>query len=243
MRTELKISHASSMDNGILFYSTLHKGYVAVAVIDKHGVITTEWTTIKEYKNHKSKQEHENEKKKLLKFILCASPFIIIYYILTVWMMMKGFIYGIRTFFICISFLSLSTLIITTSIEKSQSISLFRFHSAEHMVVNAYKKLKRVPTLEEIRQYSRFHRSCGTNATAVIAISSILMFACSFIPNVLFKIISMLLVNVIVIILLKCGFLSFLQIFTTVTPTETELLVAIAGMNTWLENEKIENEN
>ena len=43
-------------------------------------------------------------------------------------------------------------------------------------------------------------------------------------------------------ILWKCGKLNFLQIFTTSEPTDKELLVAIAGLSVWLENEKKEKE-
>lgn len=37
----------------------------------------------------------------------------------------------------------------------------FRFHAAEHAAINAYYDLKRVPTLEEIKEYSNFSYRCG----------------------------------------------------------------------------------
>jgi uncharacterized protein YqhQ len=38
-----------------------------------------------------------------------------------------------------------------------------RNHGAEHMVFNAYNKLKRIPTIHEATSFSRISRFCGTN--------------------------------------------------------------------------------
>lgn len=37
------------------------------------------------------------------------------------------------------------------------------FHSAEHMVINAYNKFQRIPTFEEVRNSSRISKHCGSN--------------------------------------------------------------------------------
>ena len=110
------------------------------------------------------------------------------------------------------------------------------------MIINAYKKLERVPSLEEIREFSRFSNSCGTNVITQIVLSFILMFFCTFIPNIRLMNVAILSVNFVILILLQCGFLNFLQRYTTIVPTDRELLVAISGMNVWLENEKKEKE-
>ena len=39
------------MDNGIVFYSKRHKGYLAVATVDEQGNITSKWMSKKEQKN------------------------------------------------------------------------------------------------------------------------------------------------------------------------------------------------
>lgn len=242
MRKKLKVDHAYSMNNGILFYSKRHKNYVAIASINEEGAITTEWTTIKEYKMHKSKDEKRTEMKKKIIFVLCILPFLTMFTILLEWMAIKNPIYGTRTFLIGYSLILLATFMITNSIEKKQERNYYKFHSAEHMVLNAYRKLKRIPSLEEIHQYSRFSNSCGTNTITQLVISFILIFAATFISNPFYRLIGILSVNVIVLILVQCGFLNFLQKFTTITPTDKELLVAISGMNVWLENEKKEKE-
>ncbi len=238
MRKNLKISHAEAMNNGILFYSKRHKNYVAIAFIDEQDNITTEWTTRKKSKSHKDKHEKITEMKDMFTIV----PALIILYVLVLWVMSKNPIYGIRTFLMGYSLLVLGSFIVRHTGKRREEKIWYKFHSAEHMVLNAYKKLKRVPSLEEIYQYSRFRYSCGTNQTTQIVMSFSLMFACSFIPDLSYRFIGSLSVNVIIMILLRCGFLNFLQFFTTAKPTDRELVVAIAGLTVWLENEKKEKE-
>lgn len=242
MRTKLKIDSAHSMDNGIQFYSKHHKGYVAISTVDELGNINTEWTTIRKYKKEKNKDNKIANMKKLLMFILCVLPFVTIFTLLLEWAMSKDSMLAMRFFLIGYAFMLLGGFILTTYIKSKKEKNFCKFHSAEHMVLNAYRKLKRVPSIEEIHEYSRFSNSCGTNGTTQIFISFTLMFLCTFIHNPLYRVIGMLAVNVIVLVLLKCGFLNFLQNFTTAPPTQKELVVAIAGMNLWLENEKKEKE-
>ena len=241
MRTKLKINHAEYMDNGILFYSKRHKGYVAIAIVDEIGNIKTEWTTIKKYKKEKNKHDKSADRKEFFILILCVLPFTIILSILFEWAVSKDLILGKRFLFMGFAFMLLSVFVIDAFIERKKGDG-YKFHAAEHMVTNAYRKLKRVPSLEEIRDYSRFHNSCGTNLTTQLVMNFILMFFCTFISNPLYRFIGMLSVNIILLILLLCGFLNFLQKFTTIIPTDKELSVAIAGMNVWLENEKKEKE-
>lgn len=242
MRTKLKIDHAHSMDNGIRFYSKRYKGYVAISTVDELGNINTEWTTMKKHKNGKNKINKIADTKKFFMFILCVLPVATIFAILLEWTMSKDHMLGMRFLLIGYSFMLLYSLVITTSIERKKEKNAYKFHSAEHMVLNAYRKLKRVPSIEEICEYSRFSNSCGTNATTQMIMNFTLMFLCTFIHNPLYMVIGMLAVNVIVLVLLQCGFLNFLQNFTTIPPTQKELAVAIAGMNVWLENEKKKKE-
>lgn len=239
MRTKIKTYEALSMNNGIIFYSKRHKGYATVATINEEGSITTEWTTIKKYKKEKNKNEENNEVKVISLFELGILLFVITFIILLDWLTDKNPLYGLRFALISFSIISISTFMKVTYTERKQKNS-YKFHSAEHMVLNAYRKLKRVPSLEEIHQYSRFSNYCGTNKVTDWFMSFTLMFVCSFIPNLLYMIIAMIAVNVIVWILIHCGFLNFLQLFSTITPTNRELLVAIEGMKVWLENEKRE---
>ncbi len=242
MRTKLKINHAESMDDGIRFYSKRHKGYVAISTVDEVGNIKTEWTTMKKYEKEKNKNDKSADRKKIFIFILYVLPFFTIFAILLVWATSKDPMLGMRIFFLGYASMLLGEFVIITYIERRKMKNAYKFHSAEHMVLNAYRKLKRVPTIEEIHQYSRFSNSCGTNGTTLMVMDFTLMSLCTFIRNPLYCFIGMLFVQIIVFILLQCGFLNFLQEFTTIIPTDKELNVAIAGMNVWFENEKKKKE-
>lgn len=232
MRTKLRIVHAESKDNGIYFYSNRHKGHVAIATIDEKGEIKTNWTTVKEEKKNKSNEE------KIKDFFLVLS---VIFFVLLIQLIMnKNPFLGIRIFLIGFSLMLILQFIINNS--KKTKDDTYKFHSAEHMVCNAYKKLGRVPSIEESKQYSLFSNSCSTNLTTQFVIAFVLMFICTFIPNALYRILGMVCVNVIVFLLVKLGYLNFLQKFTTKIPTEKELAVAIEGMKLWLENEKKDEE-
>ena len=52
--------------------------------------------------------------------------------------------------------------------------SFSRFHSAEHMGAKAAFKLKRAPTLEEIKQESRYDPKCSTVVTIALMFKSVL---------------------------------------------------------------------
>lgn len=243
MRTKLQIKHAYSMDNGIIFYSKRHKGYAVISTVDEFDEIRTEWTKMEKYKKENDEQNKIDYIIEKIIRILCVLTFAIIFLILLDWVISQYSILGIRFLLIGGVIIMLSTFFIGNCIERKIEKNVYKFHSAEHMVINAYIKLKRVPSLEEIRKYSRFNNYCGTNVTTQIVISLTLMFFCTFFNNPLYRHIGMIFSNVIVLILLECGFLNFLQKFTTDVPTDKELLVAISGMNVWIENEKMEKEN
>ena len=234
MRTKLKVDHARFMGNGILFYSKRHEGYIAVSIVDEMGNIKTEWTTIEKYRKEKNKSNKIENAKKIL--ILSFLPFSLIFsLVLDRVIISKGPIWGIRFLFIFFAFIILYMFVMYIVIEKKIEKNIFKFHSAEHMVLNAYSKLKRVPFLEEIKRYSRYSNGCGTNIITLIFIWDIMMFFWTFVSDIS-------VIVFVLYILWKCGKLNFLQIFTTSEPTDKELLVAIAGLSVWLENEKKEKE-
>lgn len=242
MRTKLNLDRANSMNDGIVFYSKKHKGYIAISTVDEFGNIKAEWTTIKKHKKEKSKHDKNADRKELFITILCILPFSIIFTILLEWAMSKGSMFGMRFLLLGFASIILSAFMIKTYVVRKRTKNAYKFHAAEHMVLNAYGKLKRVPSIEEIRQYSRFDKDCGTNSVTQIIMNYTLMFLCTFISNQLYMLLGMLFINIIVFILMQCGFLNFLQKFTTIIPTDKELKVAIAGMNVWFENEKKKKE-
>lgn len=110
-----------------------------------------------------------------------------------------------------------------------------QFHAAEHMIINSYSKLHRVPSIEELSQYSRFSINCGSNDMFSVLITCIVTLLC-----VIFEFNSNLYLILILIILGFYGscLISFIQFFTTKPPTERELKIAIIGLTAWIENEE-----
>lgn len=44
---------------------------------------------------------------------------------------------------------------------REKGNEILKNHGAEHMVFSAYKKLKRIPTVEETKKFSRINKDCG----------------------------------------------------------------------------------
>lgn len=237
MRKKLEVKKAEAMKNGIVIYSNRHRGYGAISTVDEFGSIKTKWTKVRRYKKENNKSEIVYT---LISLILISIAGGIFFNVIDEWV--RDYILEMRVKLISFACISLCTFMTYSYILRKKYKNLFKFHAAEHMVLNAYVELQRVPSIDEIRKYPRFCNDCGTNATCGISMCSILMFFCTFIPNQMYMYIAMLFVGVIVFILWQRGFLNFLQKYTTIPPTDEELLVAIAGMEVWLENEKKKKE-
>lgn len=108
--------------------------------------------------------------------------------------------------------------------------SLAKFHAAEHMAINAYQKLQRVPTLEEVKKISRFIAKCGSRkitsrifATFMITI----VMATLYSYNSLIYLIALVAITIFSVLAEHYGWLIFLQVFVTSKPTAKELKLAI----------------
>ncbi len=238
MRKKLEVKEAHATDNGIKFYSERHKGYMAISIVDELGNIQTKWTTKKKYKKEEDKHIKIANIKQLLIGVLWAIVWCIIWDISYKCLMHRENIIIIRFYLIETIGVILGEFFIVHCIGREKRKDRYKFQGAEHMVLNAYKKLKRVPSLEEIRSYSRYDKSCGTNFTTQIVMNFSLIYLCTFIQNQFYMIIGMWISNILILILLQCGVLNFLQKYTTEEPTDKELSVAIEGLNVWLKNEK-----
>lgn len=108
-----------------------------------------------------------------------------------------------------------------------------KYHSAEHMAVNAHRKLHRVPTLEEIRFYSRFCKQCGSRIAiykiVIYGTTCLLLSILNITPLYIYLPLSLVIIT---FVLVGCfqGWLIFLQIFVTNKPSDSELEVAIKGL-------------
>ena len=131
------------------------------------------------------------------------------------------------------------------SVDVFQSISLAiaiklgdlqrlgRFHSAEHMSVEAYNSLKRVPTIDEVKKCSRFSVNCGSfpgfQKSFNYFILSLFIASGGFL-NLMIYIITCIFVIVLLYVVGRYKLVKYLQVFLTNKPTDEELNVAIEGL-------------
>lgn len=111
--------------------------------------------------------------------------------------------------------------------------SLAKLHAAEHMAINAYHKLQRVPTLEEVKKFSRFTPKCGSRKTfsRIFATFMItIVIATLFSYNSLVYSIALVAITIFSVLAEHYGWLIFLQVFVTSKPTDKELKLAIEGL-------------
>lgn len=238
MRKKLKVTSACSYSDGIVFHSNRHKGYAAISQIDENGNIKAKWKNL--YVNEDGSEMSKTQK--IYNKIQKNSWAI---YWLVVMILTEIFSTFDNT--LCISLIlqvvdSVERLVIFAIGCYKQQKSTCRFHSAEHMILNAFRKSGRLPSLEELRGYSRFSNSCGTNITTCIVVGNVLIFCGMFICYPLFRPMVVPVMVMVAYMLQMCGCLNFLQIFTTETPTDRELHVALEEMKVWLENEAKEDE-
>ncbi|HIH11528.1 TPA: DUF1385 domain-containing protein [Candidatus Woesearchaeota archaeon] len=130
---------------------------------------------------------------------------------------------------------------------------LFQYHGAEHKAIYCYEN-KQMLTVNNVRQFSRFHPRCGTSFIFLVLIVSIILF--SFIPGVwwvklvgriaampliagiayeLIKLSSTFQSNILVKMLIQPGL--WLQRITTKEPTDDQLEVGIAALKAVLPKE------
>lgn len=123
-------------------------------------------------------------------------------------------------------------------------VSLAKFHSAEHMAVNAYEQLQRIPTLGEIKRFSRFSKGCGFmlimhRIVTHLSVIILLLFAIG--GNMSAYYFALAIIPAFMIIAWHKGWFKFLQVFFTAPPTDNELEVAIEGLKNFEEMEKALN--
>jgi len=104
-------------------------------------------------------------------------------------------------------------------------------HGAEHMVSNAYKKLKRIPSVLEVRKFSRFSGSCS----AIICSSLIMSHLIAYLIYAKFTIAIpqtiMLILGLDLFKIFPFNFIGLLvQIFTTAKPNDNNIELGIASL-------------
>ena len=127
--------------------------------------------------------------------------------------------------------------------KDEEAISLMKFHSAEHAVINAYYDLKRLPEYREMRFYSNYSHTCGTLQFA----SKLVIFTGFALVNLILSgywlIIGHLIVLLVAYLLHKEDKLYFLESVVLIQPTSKEYKVAIAALGTELTRKQMLEED
>ncbi len=129
--------------------------------------------------------------------------------------------------------------------KKGKNRSTARYHAAEHMVINAYRKLKRIPTFEEVKKSSRFSTKCGSRTIINnIVMYSLVCLAMVFVAkwNFILYLLVIVLIPIFRMLADKKGWLKFLQVFITEKPSDAEIKLAIEGIKNYEAMEEKINE-
>lgn len=227
---KLKISEAKSYPDCIALNSKRHRNFVAVGKITKEGEIIAKYMTKKQFEATRS------DFTEFLNYFTKLFPVIIIYALICDKIHKIDTLLAYRVQYLGAAlFLLIEFYIISKKTRKN--VKFFKMHAAEHMVIHAFEDLQRIPSIAELRTYSRFDNSCGTNIFVSLLSIFLLFFFSTFFTNFIYFLIFLIINLVIFSILLFTGKLNYLQNFTTLPPTDTELEVALAALNVWYEYE------
>lgn len=225
MRQGIEIGEAMSMVNGIVFYSSRHEGKATITTIDELGYINSKIVDVEELK-----RTGKFDIKGFFKFlVMYGIGGIMMFLIINSYFTWE---WKTRLFFFLVGLMKLWDFFSSRIDERSK-----KFHSAEHMAINSYEGLGRIPTEAEIRKFSRFLNKCGTNLTTQTVIYILLVEIMLFIPNIV-GVSLFFLLGAIFQYLFNKGCLNFMQIFTTSKPTEKELKLAIEALAFFVEYEQ-----
>lgn len=117
--------------------------------------------------------------------------------------------------------------------KNRRGYSIAKFHAAEHMVLDAFEKLGRTPTLKEVKNYSRFSGECGTHSENWKVLSMLVITLLILLEGELglYSTIGAIALTVLISRLgIRYGWLKSMQVLSTAKPGDTELNVAIEGM-------------
>lgn len=241
------IIHAISRKNGITFYSTKLPIVGTKVYYDESGQIDSETILTNTY-NFIHKLEILKDSSYLHVNIFSKVAFITTIFLFSffTFKLTNNFGFLIAGFHFCCfgacNFLELIKIIIYNKKNDRNNFSAAKFHGAEHMAIQAYNTLNRLPTMDEIKKFSRFDKYCGSqkklselfitivSCFIIILITYLGMF-CDNSTVILYATISIILLSVLTVFYKK---LVFLQVFTTSKPTDKELYLAIEGINQFI---------
>lgn len=230
-----EITYARSKKDGIVFQSTILPMLSVESIRDNSGKI---YSTIipgmlSEFFDFVGTfQNNPNQNRNFKLFVVIADIILMIVSLLT---RNIGITIAAVYFSIIISydFFAFAKIVYHMKSKHGKERSTARYHSAEHMVLNAYRDLQRVPTLEEIKHYSRFSEHCGSREIIhkLVSYGSIcVLISISNLIPILVYIALCIIVGIAISIAKSKGWLKVFQILITSKPSDEDLQVAIEGL-------------
>lgn len=228
---EIEIDAAKSYENGIDFVSRNHD-FVIRARRDSNGRVTIS--------KGEASTFYESElmrKKGSIKQILAILVFSI-FIALTLQLNIQK---GVKTL-ICIATVWIITLgYYFLRSQKATDFTLYRFHGAEHKVLNYLDRYHSAPAdIYMIKNTSNISYRCGSTMVAVIYyLATLITLSLVFLPTIGFKVVGCVLSVLVVLLLWALGYCNSFQKFLVKEPTMEELEVAYAGMLAYVEEVKM----
>lgn len=236
--------NARSKKNGIVFYSNTNPLIGSETTRDESGEIRTRAVYLP-FCEFKDNIGMIREKGKFFdkKAVLIFDVLLVTVCMLTgnIWFLLAAAYFSITISF---DFFELINYIYQMKSKKGTMQSVAKYHAAEHMVINSYEKLKRIPTFEEVKKASRFSKTCGSrlliNKVVIYLLVSLSM---AFVAdwNIYLYLLLCVLIPITGIFADKNGWLRFLQVFVTAKPSDEHIELAIEGIKRYEEMEQSNN--
>ena len=237
MKKTKTIIQARSKKNGIVFYSNTFPLVGIETFFDDSGkvqsrLIPTHLDEVIDYLGRLNEKESKFKKRNVIIFDLVLIIISVIVFAFT-----KNFRFVMASIYFSVTVSFDLFRVIESSykmkLKSENGHSTAKFHAAEHMAINAYEKLQRVPTLQEIKKFSRFSKDCGSRIIlSRIFMLSMISLAMAFLSgdNGLLYLLVILLITLFMIFAVAKGWLVFLQVFITTKPSDDEIELAIEGL-------------
>ncbi len=109
---------------------------------------------------------------------------------------------------------------------------MLRNHGAEHKVFSAYKKLGRIPTVEEANHFSRINKACGVTIYSAFITAQLIGFIVYIHTSYIIPEILLFLIPLFFQTIFPFNFIGKLaQFFTTSKPQKRNIELAIAALS------------
>lgn len=239
MRKE-KILEAWSRPNGIIFYSKICNWIRYSVTVGEQGKVTCQpilSTDLDDTKELSAKDQH-----KVFIFTILADIVLVLIGIILAFQKRQGGVLLPFLLFTTQSFTIFGTYYcIFANFNVMQYISVSKFHAAEHMTLNSYNNLNRIPSMKEVTKASMYSKHCTSSNKLAVAIFYPLFILIAFLIELNPENIKLVLMLPVFPMLMMANFYFnffwFLQYFFLQEPSKHELEIALLGIEYYEEME------